>query len=127
MHCYYCMTNSWPAEVVDVYEKVLTEYHVNRGAAQQALHYGLGHVVWEDENFNDLAINTSRMYALEQARTDPTLTAMELFIVLMSFEFLQRIPESIREPYTDEEIEEALNSTGKAPPPRGPMKPKPDY
>lgn len=127
MYCYYCMVNAWPAEVVDAYEKVLTEYHVNREAAQQALHYGLGHAVWEDENFDDLAINTSRMYALEQARTDPNLTAMELFIVLMSFEYLQRIPESIREPYTDEEIEEAMNSTGKVPPPRGPMKPKPDY
>lgn len=127
MHCYYCMTNSWPAEVVDVYEQVLREYDAHRDFAQNVLHYGLGHVVWEDENFDDLAINTSRMYALKQAQTDSYLTALELFIVLKSFEYLQRIPESIREPYTDEEIEEALNSTGKAPPPRGPMKPKPDY
>lgn len=127
MHCYYCMVNAWPAEVVDVYEKVLTEYQVNKKAAQQALHWGLGHAVWEDENFDDVAINASRMNAMKQAQTDPTLTAMELFIVLMSFEFLQRIPEAIRVPFTDEELEAALDATGKPPLPRGPMKPVPSY
>jgi len=125
MHCYFCMTNSWPAEVVDVYEKVLNEYTAHRDFAEQVLHYGLGHSIWEDENFSDLSIDASRKYAMQQAQSDTELTAMELFIVLMSFEYLQRIPESIREPYTDEEIDEALKSTGAAPPPRGPMKPRP--
>ena len=127
MHCYYCMANAWPAEVVDAYEKVLTEYQVNKELAQQALHWGLGHAVWEDENFDDVAINASRMYAMKQAQTNPALTAMELFIVLMSFEFLQRIPEAIRVPFTHEEIEAALDATGELPPPRGPMKPIPIY
>lgn len=127
MYCYYCMTNAWPAEVVDAYEKVLNEYQVNKAAAQQALHWGLGHSVWEDENFDDEAINASRIYAMKQAQTDPALTAMELFIVLMSFEFLQRIPEAIRVPFTDEEIDAALDATGQLPPPRGPMKPIPIY
>lgn len=125
MHCYFCMTNSWPAEVVDVYEKVLSEYAAHRDFARHALHHGIGHSIWEDENFDDASINASRTYAMQQAQSDTELTAMELFIVFLSFEHLQRIPEPIRVPYTDEEIDDALKSTGSPPPPRGPMKPRP--
>ena len=124
--CWYCSVNAWPAEVVDAYEETLNLYPEYKDDAEQTLHHGLGHAVWADENFDDVAINASREYAMSQMSKDPTLTARELYIALMSFEFLQRIPEAVRVPYADEdELMEYFKLHDAPPPAKGPMKPIP--
>jgi hypothetical protein len=47
--CWYCYWG-WPAQVTEIYRRGI------HYAGFDAMHYGPGHIVWEDENFDDESI-----------------------------------------------------------------------
>lgn len=54
--CYYCYWG-WPKPFLDIYQKYVTLIDDLGESGYDAMHWGVGHVIWEDENF-ELA-NTS--------------------------------------------------------------------
>lgn len=78
---------------------------------RQILHWGLGHAIWEDENFDDDCVR-------RVLRDSMKLVTTEHHIVRVSLTLLLCIPEDIRVPYPEPD--------DPVPPPKWPMLPIPD-
>lgn len=113
--CWYCHVNAWPAEVVDVYYATIRNaLPHDRFDTAQEMHWGATHGIWEDENFDNLALTTALQHILVNAE----LTPIQLGIAVYSIMALLRIPESVRVPFNVDDDDYPT-------PPTGPMKPIP--
>lgn len=128
--CWYCSVNAWPAEIVDANDAVLEKFAAHRDDVEQAMEWGIGARVWNEENFDDKSIRYHQGGAMAYAEKgvfDPDWATREAVqAILLSYELLLKIPEDVRVPYADEdELMEYFKLHDAPPPPKGPMKPKP--
>lgn len=86
MICWYCHWG-WPKQVFDIYRDGIQE------AGEPAMHFGPGHIVWEDENFESENIQ----WCIDNAGTyRGDLTDEEVASVVKSLARLLDVPEHIR-------------------------------
>ena len=84
--CWYCHWG-WPEQVAEIYR-----LGVER-SSYVSMHYGPGHVVWDDENFETVHIN----WFIENAQGNRgDLSDGELAVVIESLTALLAVPEDIR-------------------------------
>jgi len=121
--CWYCAVNAWPAEIVDVYDATIAKYAPRESAesVRQILISDDSHAVWDDENFDDECID----YAINTMLAYDQRLQMETLIRLDSLFALKQIPESVRVPYSEVEIDAYYDAHGSVPPAKGRMKPIP--
>jgi hypothetical protein len=80
--CWYCHWG-WPVPVVKIYDRALSDLNGH----WEPLHYGPGHIVWEDENFD------CAQWCLDHFKQhDTRFTDSELAIVRRSLEELAALP-----------------------------------
>jgi hypothetical protein len=105
MICWYCYWG-WPKQVADIYDAALKELGYDI-----PLEYGLAHIVWSDENFEEEHIRwcLSLYDPVEFARIYPDTTFEDMYcrdrgqlpeqlaIVKRSLERLLEVPKEIRE------------------------------
>jgi hypothetical protein len=111
----------WPAEVRDAYDAAVARWkYEDPKEIKSHLSYGSGRIVWGLDNFSD-----RRIHEAISDLNDGAEYAMGLGAALYSFNLLLQIPESVRSPYSSDEIlghdDEGYELT-----PKGPMKPQPD-
>jgi len=119
--CQYCEEPvMWPAEVRDAYDAAIAkwEYEDPKEIAGHLM-FGAGYIVWGLDNFSD-----RRIYEAIASINETAEYAMELGAALYSFILLLRIPESVRCPYSIDEIL-SHDDEGYELVPKGPMKPQP--
>lgn len=121
--CWYCSVNAWPAEIVDVYEAMIAKYASRESpdSIKQILTSDDSHAVWDDENFDDECID----YAINTMLAYEERLQIETLIRLDSLFALKLIPESVRVPYSVEEVDAYYDVHLDVQPPKGPMKPIP--
>lgn len=85
--CWYCHWG-WPKAVADIYLAALADLDGD----SHPLHFGPGHIVWDDENFDcaQSCLDTFEEYSRD-------LTAEEAVIVRRSLEELATLPEAAYE------------------------------
>lgn len=86
MICWYCYWG-WPAQVVEIYKRGIG------AAGESAMHFGHGHLVWEDENFETEDIEWCIEHAPEHSSG---LSDSEVEAVTRSLQELLALPENIR-------------------------------
>ena len=118
--CQYCQEPvMWPAEVRDAYDAAVARWkYEDPKEIMSHLSYGSGRWVWGLDHFSDRHIQE----AIDNLKNAEY--AMGVGAVLYSFTLLLQIPESVRCPYSTDEIlshdDEGWELT-----PKGPMKPQP--
>ncbi len=81
--CWYCYWG-WPEPIADIYKKALRKLN----GANDVLHYGPAHIVWEDESFG------SAKWCLENFKKGD-LSERELDVVRWSLQELIKLPANI--------------------------------
>ncbi len=89
--CWYCYWG-WSKKVAEIYQEALRQL----GKNESPLHFGPGHIVWEDENFN---LAEWCLEHFDEHLND--YTDGEMKIVKWSLEELAKLPLNIRCPKPD--------------------------
>ena len=102
--CWYCHWG-WPKPVADIYDKGVEM------SSWSAMHFGPGHIVWEDENFDSPEWCLENFEKYKRDYSDEELEG-----VRWSLEELAKLPLEIRDPQPDD-YDDA--NPAKYPPPKG--------
>ena len=90
--CWYCY-HGWPKPVAEIYKRALADLDGD----ESPLHYGPGHIVWEDENFDsaEWCLEHFDEYKFDHSESD-------LVIVRRSLEELAALPLEVRDGVPDD-------------------------